>query len=164
MTGLTLPLLFLGGAAAASVSLPVQLETRSALNSRLANVHLSVSRSVEGPVTVSYGSCTSSSLQDAHHVLGDFHGCKSDSTRLVWVLPEDTESGGCLSAWTSAGALVGRSEPQLVENIQKRGARKRAGRNSPLDESQATALTQSHLTSQNPDGQLHWHRCPWSMV
>ncbi|KAK4120477.1 L-amino-acid oxidase-like protein [Parathielavia appendiculata] len=120
MTGLTFPLLFLGGAAAASVGLPVQLETRSALNSRLANVHIAVTRSVEGPITVAYGPCTSSSIQDAHHVLGETHGSRSEGTRLVWILAEDTESGGCLSAWTSTGTLAGRSEPQFVQGLQKR--------------------------------------------
>ncbi len=127
MAGRTLPFLLFGGAAAASVGLPVQLETRSALTSRLANVHLSVARSVEGPITVAYGPCASSSVQDAHHILGQSGGSASDSTRLVWVLPEDTGSGGCLSAWDSAGMLVGRSEPQTVHNSQKRRAEKRAG-------------------------------------
>ncbi|KAK4096316.1 L-amino-acid oxidase-like protein [Parathielavia hyrcaniae] len=134
MTGLTLPLLFLGGAAAASAGLPVQLETRSALNSRLANVHVAVTRSVEGPITVAYGPCTSSSIHEAHHVLGETHGSKSEGTRLVWILPEDTKSGGCLSAWTSTGKLAGRSEPQLVQGLQKRRTSKRAA-GIPMDNS-----------------------------
>ncbi len=127
MAGRTLPFLLFGGAAAASVGLPVQLETRSSVTSRLANVHVSVARSIEGPITVAYGPCSSSSVQDAHHVLGQSAGSVSDSTRLVWVVPEDTESGGCLSAWDSAGMLVGRSEPQTVQNNKKRRAEKRAG-------------------------------------
>jgi hypothetical protein len=86
-----------------------------------------VARSIDGPITVAYGTCTSPSLQDAHHVLGQSGGSASESTRLVWVLPEDTEAGGCLSAWDSVGMLVGRSEPQLVQNNQKRRAEKRAG-------------------------------------
>ncbi|KAJ4288857.1 hypothetical protein N0V88_007187 [Collariella sp. IMI 366227] len=126
MPGLALSLLLLGGASAASVGLPVRLETRSAVTSRLANVHLNVDSSVDGPVTVTYGSCTAGSLQDAHHALGQTDANKSNSTRLVWVLPEDTESGGCLSAWDSAGGLVGRSKPQTIQNFQKRRAEKRA--------------------------------------
>lgn len=132
MTVRTLPFLLLGGAAAASVGLPVQLETRSAVTSRLSNVHLSTARSVDGPITVGYGSCTSSSVQDVHHILGKTQVGASDSTRLVWVLPEDTESGGCLSAWDPSDSLVGRSEPQLVHNNQKRRAEKRAGMCFPM--------------------------------
>jgi hypothetical protein len=45
----------------------------------------------------------------------------------VWIIPEDTDSGGCLSAWTTAGTLVGRSAPQMVQNLQKRRAETRAG-------------------------------------
>ena len=127
MTVRTLPFLLLGGAAAASVGLPVQLETRSAVTSRIANVHLSTARSVDGPITVGYGSCTSLSVEDAHHILGKAEASASDPTRLVWLLPKDTESGGCLSAWDSSGSLVGRSEPQMVHNNQKRRAEKRAG-------------------------------------
>lgn len=126
MVGHALTFLLLGGAAAASVNLPVQLETRSAVTSRLANVHLSITRSIEGPITVVYGPCTSSSVRDAHHILGQSGGGASDSTRLVWVVPEHTGSGGCLSAWDSAGMLVGRSEPQTVQNNQKLKAQKRA--------------------------------------
>jgi hypothetical protein len=117
----------LGGVAAVTIGLPVQLETRAAVTSRLANVHLSAARSVDYPITVTYGPCTSPSIQDAHHVLGNIHGSISDPTRLVWILPEDTESGGCLSAWTTPGTLVGRSAPQMVQNLQTRRAERRAG-------------------------------------
>lgn len=129
MTCLSLFLL-LGGCAAAAPSsvFPVKLETRGTVTSRLSNVHLSVEGAVEGPVTVTYGPCASLSARDAHHTLGETPATKgSNSTRLVWVLPERTESGACLSAWDSAGALVGRSEPQLLQNRHVRRAMKRAG-------------------------------------
>lgn len=129
------PFLLLSGcaaaASAASISLPVRLETRSPVTSRLSNVHFSVERSVEGPVTVDYGSCTSTSAQDAHHTLGKTKGSKGHEARFVWVLPEHTESGGCISAWNSAGALVGRSEPQHLQNLHLRRSEKRAGKCRP---------------------------------
>ncbi|KAK3987379.1 putative L-amino-acid oxidase precursor [Cladorrhinum sp. PSN332] len=126
MPGLT-SFLFLGGvAAAASIGgHPVKLETRQAVTSRLSNVHLSVERSVEGPISVGYGSCTSVASRDVHHTIGEVEG-KRHSTRLVWVLPENAETGGCLSAWNSAGQLVGRSEPQVLENRHTKRALKRA--------------------------------------
>lgn len=129
MTGLALPLTLLSVAAAASTSqgLPVKLETRTAVTSRLANVHLSAEGPVDGPITVTYGPCSSSSAHDAHHIVGGPDGGKTLSTRLVWVLPEDTESGGCISAWDSAGTLVGRSEPQHLQQRHKRRDKKRAG-------------------------------------
>ncbi|KAK4641344.1 hypothetical protein QC761_502760 [Podospora bellae-mahoneyi] len=127
MVGFT-SFLLLGGAAAASVNLnshPVRLETRHAVTSRLGNIHLFVERDVASPVTVSYGSCSSLSARDAHHTVGEIQG-KRQETRLVWKLPERSESGGCLSAWNSAGQLLGRSEPQLLENRHAKRAEKRA--------------------------------------
>ena len=163
MAGRTLPFLLLGGAAAASVGLPVQLETRSAVNSRLANVHLSSARAVDGPITVAYGDCSSSTVQDTHHLVGKAEVDASNAKRLVWILPEETETGGCLSAWDSAGTLVGRSEPQLVHNIHKRNAEKRACKceDSGLSNTGFQGLT---LTLSHRDEWGQWHRHSRSLV
>ncbi|KAL2121798.1 hypothetical protein VTJ04DRAFT_2253 [Mycothermus thermophilus] len=126
MTGLKPLLLFGGYAAAASVGLPVKLDTRSPVTSRLANVHFSTERTIEGPVSVTYGPCSSTSPLDAHHLVGEVEVIKGFSKRLVWVLPEIAETGGCLSAWSSSGTLLGRSVPQELENRHLRRAQKRA--------------------------------------
>jgi hypothetical protein len=127
MTGLKPLLLFGGYAAAASVGLPVKLDTRSPVTSRLANVHFSTERTIEGPVSVTYGPCSSTSPLDAHHLVGEVEVIRGFSKRLVWVLPEIAETGGCLSAWSSSGTLLGRSVPQELENRHLRRAQKRAG-------------------------------------
>ncbi|KXX79855.1 L-amino-acid oxidase [Madurella mycetomatis] len=134
MAGLALSFLLLSVAVATSTDLPVKLKTRTAVTSRLANVHLSIERGVGSPITVTYGPCTSSSAQDAHHILGEADGIRNYATRLVWILPEETESGGCLSAWSSAGTLIGRSEPQQLQQRHRRRADRRAER-IPMDNS-----------------------------
>ncbi|KAK4450492.1 L-amino-acid oxidase [Podospora aff. communis PSN243] len=119
--------LALGGAAlAVAGNLPVQIETRSPVTSRLANLHLSFDRLVEGDITFTYGLCSHGTSQHAHHVVGRADGATSHSKRLVWIVPEDASSGGCISAWNTDGILVGRSEPQFLHKRHKRRAEKRA--------------------------------------
>ncbi|KAK3377368.1 flavin-containing amine oxidoreductase-domain containing protein [Lasiosphaeria ovina] len=126
MAGRLLPLLVAGASTVAALSnnLPVKLETRTAVTSRLANVYVDFARVIGGEVLVTYGSCISTSPEQAHHVLGKTEG--GSATRLVWVLPVDTDSNGCISAWDSSNVLVGRSEPQLLHQRHKRRAEKRA--------------------------------------
>ncbi|KAK4207126.1 flavin-containing amine oxidoreductase-domain containing protein [Rhypophila decipiens] len=100
-----------GTYAAPSEGLPLHLETKRALNSRLSNVHIDRRGSIQGPVTYTYGSCTSDAAQEAHHTIGETTDASHD--RLVWIIPEDVSSGGCISAWSgNANRLVGRSDPQ----------------------------------------------------
>lgn len=108
--------------------LPVHLETRSEIDSRVANVHVTFSEPVDGELTYTYGRhCTPGThqLRDAHHTVARSSG--NTESRLVWLMPKDAESGGCLSAWDSHGKLVGRSEPQRFQTAKKRDLRKRSG-------------------------------------
>ncbi|QPH15890.1 hypothetical protein C2857_000409 [Epichloe festucae Fl1] len=102
-------------ARAATSNLPIDLQVRTELTTRLANVHVSTSsRQVAGPVTFTHGSCAAQSRQDSHHVVSSAGSGLVDS-RLVWIIPEDAPDGGCISAWDDKGALVGRSAPQNLE-------------------------------------------------
>ncbi|KAI5924211.1 flavin-containing amine oxidoreductase [Camillea tinctor] len=117
--------------ATSTSSLPVKLETKSELNSRLANVHVSVDKRVEGAVKYTYGSCSEARSTNAHHVIGETK--RSGDSRLVWILPEDVKSGGCISAWDKRGALVGRSAAQKTR-VRKRAMTKRSSASSiPMD-------------------------------
>lgn len=122
-------------ASSASVSsYPVRLETRSQLNSRAANIHVSLDKVVDDILSFTYGSCSGESPDDSHHIINR-HAPSDTTDRLVWIIPEDTLSGGCLSAWSSQGTLLGRSEPQRLasqrsrkrgtEEIHKRSLRKK---------------------------------------
>ncbi|KAH7034539.1 flavin-containing amine oxidoreductase-domain containing protein [Microdochium trichocladiopsis] len=124
------PLLLSSAVSAASLSsLPVELETRSELDSRLANVHITRRGEVQGAVTYTYGACTSLDKRDAHHTISRAaRPRKGVDSRLVWVAPEDVSSGGCISAWDSTDKLVGRSSPQHFTSDLKR--RKRSGPSS----------------------------------
>lgn len=119
---------------------PVHLETRSQLNSRAANIHISLENVVDDVLDFTYGSCTGRSPASAHHHIISRHAPSATTDRLVWVIPEDAVSGGCLSAWSSQGTLLGRSEPQQlasqrsrkrgVEQVHKRSLGKKRDGNS----------------------------------
>lgn len=104
----------------------VVLQTRSKLNSRVANIHVDYDRNVEGGVTFTYGSCHSKNQQDSDHVVS-----RSDDTaqshRLVWVIPRDSQSGGCLSAWGESAELLGRSAPQELSKLDGKSKTKSSG-------------------------------------
>ncbi|KAG6034763.1 hypothetical protein E4U41_006401 [Claviceps citrina] len=108
-------------------NLPIQLQVRSELTTRLANVHLSTSREVQGPVSFTHGSCTAQSKpdHDHHHVVSSAaSGAGEGGSRLVWIIPEDAPVNGCISAWDQHGALVGRSEPlDLTRVLLKRATK-----------------------------------------
>ncbi|OTB15163.1 hypothetical protein K445DRAFT_124185 [Daldinia sp. EC12] len=113
--------------------LPLKLETRSGLNSGLANVHITFNDLVDGVITYSYGRCDETGPNEAHHTLGRSSGTKE--SRLVWVLPNDARFDGCISAWDQGGQLVGRSEPQRLS----RRKLKRRGTNS-IEMTNATGI------------------------
>ena len=103
--------------------LPVRLEVKIGLNSRAANVHLSEVHHSLYPFTVTYGACHSSlSHREAHHNISHVsHG----HDRLVWILPDDISTGGCLSAWSMhESLLIGRSEPLDVDKSSRQWAKK----------------------------------------
>lgn len=105
---------------------PVKIETKRELDSRLANVHFS--SVIDEQFEVTYGSCVASQKEDAHHYVGvnvapskrdlEEREASTRQTRLVWILPEDISSHGCLSAWTENengdSLLVGRSSPLVI--------------------------------------------------
>ncbi|KAI1380621.1 flavin-containing amine oxidoreductase [Hypoxylon crocopeplum] len=101
--------------------LPVKLETRSELSSRLANIHVSFEAPVDGVVTYTYGRCDNKQVHEAHHTVGQ--GTSTKDSRLVWILPNDVRFDGCISAWDAQGLLVGRSEPQRSSRrkLRRRG-------------------------------------------
>lgn len=104
--------------------LPVRLEVKLGLNSRSANVHLSEVHHSLYPFTVTYGACHSSlSHRQSHHTISHVsHG----HDRLVWILPDDISTGGCLSAWSTHNSLlIGRSEPLKVDKSSRQWAKKR---------------------------------------
>ncbi|OTB07012.1 hypothetical protein M426DRAFT_257408, partial [Hypoxylon sp. CI-4A] len=120
----------------ASVSaskLPVKLETRSDLSSRLANIHISFTAPVDGALTYTYGRCDNTRSYQAHHTVGQ--GSSTKDGRLVWIIPDDVTFDGCISAWDQRDLLVGRSEPQRLS----RRKLKRRSSNS-IEMSNATGI------------------------
>ncbi|MCJ1462944.1 hypothetical protein MMC07_001548 [Pseudocyphellaria aurata] len=104
--------------------LPVKLEVKISLTSRSANVHLSEAAHSTYPFTVTYGGCHASIGQhEAHHTLATVH--EQGTNRLVWILPEDITTSGCLSAWSALHELVGRSELLTVNKYSRQWKKKR---------------------------------------
>lgn len=100
--------------ASAQADNPIRLETRSRLTSRVANIHVDYDLPVEDSVAFTYGDCESEREDETHHSISRRleGGDAGKSHRLVWVMPREAESGGCLSAWDESGGLLGRSDPQ----------------------------------------------------
>lgn len=111
---------------ATSIDLPVNLAVNVALNSQSANVHIHVSEVQVSvyPFTVTYGKCQNANSQhEAHHVISIVRGQGTD--RLIWVLPDDIDTNGCLSAWSMRNELVGISEPLTVNKGSRQWLQKR---------------------------------------
>lgn len=106
---------------AAYNSLEVKLETRRALDSRLANIHVSYSQRSSSPILYTYGACSSLSQGDAHHEIARISDGRHD--RLLWRIPKNVPSGGCLSAWNVKDQLVGRSKPQTFRYHRRHAKR-----------------------------------------
>ena len=116
--------LLLFAIATVSAVLPVRLEVKAALDSQSANVHLSPAHSSAYPYWVTYGSChPSHSKREAHHTVSKV--LHRDIERLVWVLPEDIDSSGCLSAWSLGDELIGRTERLTINKYSKQWLKKR---------------------------------------
>lgn len=110
--------------AANSNNLPLKLLVKIPLDSQSANVHISSVDASAYPFTVSYGGCESSTSQhEAHHTISTVTG--KDIDRLVWILPENIPTKGCLSAWSERQELVGRSEPLEVNKYSRPWMKKR---------------------------------------
>jgi monoamine oxidase len=81
----------------------------------LYNVHLRfLDKSFEGPLHIVYGDCNLRNSTDAHHELGTIsvkRGAYPD--RLLWIIPLDTPSHRCLSAFSNS-LHAGRSSPITV--------------------------------------------------
>ena len=114
-----------------SAPLPIQIETKSEVYSRLANLHLSFSEPVAGEVVFTYGGCHTGVPEAAHHVVGRADGITDHAKRLVWIVPDNAHSGGCISAWDSQGSLVGRSEPQTLHKRHQRRRMAKRGMKIP---------------------------------
>lgn len=109
---------------ATSTNLPLKLSVKVPLDSQSANVHISSAAKSIYPFTVSYGGCHSSTSQrEAHHTLSTV--AEQDHDRLVWILPENLPTNGCLSAWSARHELVGRSEPLEVNKDSRPWIKKR---------------------------------------
>ncbi|KAK0619172.1 hypothetical protein B0T14DRAFT_545565 [Immersiella caudata] len=105
----------LARAARGAPTLPLKIETRSPLNSRLANIHLEHQDTVKGTIEFTYGPCeTTYQEQTIWHPVGRTR--RPSHNRLIWIIPDNAVPGGCIAAWSgSTGLLVGRSEPQIFD-------------------------------------------------
>ncbi|EXJ85440.1 hypothetical protein A1O1_05804 [Capronia coronata CBS 617.96] len=95
-----------------AASLPLHLHVKRAVDSGLANVHISYNEILHSPVAFTYGPCLAKAPGESHHLVGRSKSCDHD--RLLWKVPEDAPTGHCLSAWDDKQSLVGRSDPIAI--------------------------------------------------
>lgn len=121
---------------AANVPPPIGLHLKRTVDSGLANIHISYNQPVHSEITVTYGHCQAQTPGEAHHLVG--HSTSYDDDRLLWKVPEDAPTGGCISAWEGEG-LIGRSVPVSIcpsKKTARRRLKKRQDRFSiPMDNS-----------------------------
>lgn len=109
---------------ATSTGLPLKLSVIRPLDSPSANVHIASPATVAFPITVTYGEChPSASQHESHHTISIVASQAHD--RLVWIIPEDIPSEGCLSAWSATHELIGRSESLQVYRDSRPWTKKR---------------------------------------
>lgn len=118
-------LLVLGSVVAAHPAL--KLEVREPITSRVGNIHVTVDEAIKGPVRYTYGNCDAASAESADHVISISEA--QSSHRLVWVVPEDAPSDGCISSWNASGDLVGRSDAVKLHHQWRRRSQKRCKSN-----------------------------------
>ncbi|OAL36815.1 hypothetical protein AYO20_03870 [Fonsecaea nubica] len=95
-----------------AVSLPVKLHLKRAVDSSLANIHVSYDKPITTEVAFTYGPCKAKTPGEAHHLVARSNSCDHD--RLLWKVPEEAPSGYCLSAWDARQNLLGRSAPVSI--------------------------------------------------
>ncbi|KAG6175927.1 hypothetical protein E4U27_005682 [Claviceps purpurea] len=122
-------------ASAAQDSLPLTIETSGDLDSPLANIRVSNADHVAGVIAFTYGLCTSKSRAQSHHEIASAE-IGAGEARLVWIIPDDAPSHGCVSAWNGSGQLVGQSKAQDLR-VVKRKLAKRADDNSSIPMTQS---------------------------
>lgn len=95
---------------------PVQVESDS-----LHNIHIGYANGVEGEVRVVYGDCDMNAEHENHHHITVTTLDKSlRPDRLVWIVPREMPSNGCLHAFSN-NRLVGRSRSiRVSEPLRKR--------------------------------------------
>lgn len=104
------------GVSAVQSDTAIILKAKRELDSSIANIHLDYVREVDVPHFYTYAPCHSSDpTEKSHHVVARQEPGNLPE-RLVWLIPRNAKSGGCLSAWTEKEkTLLGRSEPVKIQ-------------------------------------------------
>src|ERR1700754_4336550 len=120
--------------------LPLKLWVSRVVDSQIANIHLRhTGTQLRTSVCISYGTCHSTSPSEAHHQIRCFD--VDVPSRLVWHVPDSIEEGGCLSAWNTGGALIGRSNvilidiPRLSKQVGRRLRKRQESTSVAMDDS-----------------------------
>ncbi|KAI5778545.1 flavin-containing amine oxidoreductase-domain containing protein [Geopyxis carbonaria] len=101
----------------------VQLTTKHALDSALANIHIATTGTSVSNIDVTYGGCGREATDSIHHhVKRNFDS--GGVSRLIWMIPADAPIEGCLSAWDVATSkLLGRSEMLSLHTAKRKRRR-----------------------------------------
>jgi hypothetical protein len=88
----------------------------------LQNIHIEYANpEFSGNLAMVFGECDLLDAENMHQIIGSTHIQRElQPTRFVWIVPDNTRSGGCLHAFSDS-RLVGRSAPVEVKvQLRKR--------------------------------------------
>ncbi|KAJ5756504.1 hypothetical protein N7533_006047 [Penicillium manginii] len=104
---------------AAALSRNIEISVNDVTAPNIVNVHLFYPESDLGKHIFTYGSCDIvSPVGSIHHVATVPSGPSSGhDSRLVWVVPDDASSGGCIAAWDMESNRIGQGEPLSLDGI-----------------------------------------------
>lgn len=114
-------------ALAATASQDIGISVKDTTASNIVNIHLKYPDAALKEHVFTYGDCGDLSYVSPDSTIAHVSGAikPGDDTRLVWVVPDDVSSGGCISAWEQNKALIGRSPPLALDGILRQSLAKR---------------------------------------
>lgn len=109
---------FLHVASGASVPQSLEIYVEDATAPNIVNVHVKNANAVNQDLVFTYGKCDPISFDGVQDKIAKVSGggIAGDDTRLVWVVPGDVSTGGCITAWAQR-QIVGQSAPLSLDSI-----------------------------------------------
>lgn len=110
----------------ASVPHDLEISVKDVTAPNIVNIHVRYPSAITHDLVFAYGKCDSANFDDIVHTIAKVSGgdIQGDDTRLVWVVPDDVSTGGCVSAWEQK-QLIGQSDPLSLDRIIHAGLVKR---------------------------------------
>ena len=113
--GRTSPSLGVAKSTTFSIKVPTQVHHVS-----MHNIHLDYDGELHDEVEIYYGDCARADYKSSHHMIAHTTiNRTSQPDRLIWIVPDETPSGGCVTAISSLkNKIIARSAPIEVLGVK----------------------------------------------